>query len=105
MLKREQILITDWLSNYFHYCAKKYDLSFSELIRITLCLQVGEWIAKEYPKYKFDFSERKMTKSFKKFLKTRRFEEELHRQFSKLYFEARKAIEYIVSQEAKVKID
>ena len=99
MLKREQILLTDWLSEWFHYCAKKYDLSYSELIRITLCLQVGEWVSKEYPKYKFNFSERKMTKEFEKFLKTERFEEERHKSFSQLYFEARKAIDFLIAQE------
>ncbi|MCP4653559.1 MAG: hypothetical protein GY858_09310 [Candidatus Omnitrophica bacterium] len=101
MLKREQILMTDWLSEWFHHCAKKYDISYSELIRITLCLQVGEWVSKEYPEYEFDFSERKMTKEFNKLLKTKRFEEELHRSFSKLYFEARKAVDFLEAQEKK----
>jgi len=99
MLRREQILLTDWLSDWFHYCAKRYDLSYSELIRITLCLQVREWISKEYPKYKFNFSEQEMTKEFRKFLKTKRFEEKLHNCFSNLYFEARKAIEFLMAQE------
>ena len=99
MLKREQILLTDWLSEWFHYCAEKYDLSYSELIRITLCLQVGEWVSKQYPKYKFNFSERKLTEAFSNFLKNKRAEEELHKQFSKLYFEARKAIEFLRAQE------
>ena len=101
MLKREQILLTDWLSDWLHYCAEKYDVSYSELIRITLCLQVGNWVSKECPKYKFKFSENKMTKEFNKFLKTRRSEEELHRCFSKLYFEARKAIDFLKAREKK----
>ncbi len=103
MLKREQILLTDWLSEWFHHCAKRYDLSYSELIRITLCLQVGQWVKKEYPKYKFNFSEREMTKEFKKLLKTSRFEEKLHQHFSNLYFEARKAVEFLMEQEKKSK--
>ena len=101
MLKREQILLTDWLSDWFHYCSEKYDLSYSELIRITLCLQVGQWVLKEYPRYKFKFSEQKMTKEFNKLLKTGCSQEELHKCFSELYFETRKAIEFLEAQEKK----
>lgn len=103
MLKREQVLLNDWLSDWFHYCAEKYDLSYSELIRITLCLQVKEWISKEYPKYKFKFSKRKMTKLFNRTLKGKYLEEELHKQWSTLYFEARKATEFLMAQEKKNK--
>ena len=99
MYKREQILLNDWLSDWFHHCAKKYDLSHSALIRITLCLQVGEWISKEHPRYKFNFSQQKMTSTFRKFLKNRQPEEELHKAFSELYFETRKAIEFLMAQE------
>jgi len=99
MLKREQVLLTDWLSDWFHYNAKKYDISYSELLRICLCLQIGEWVKKKYPKYKFNFSQLEMTKEFKAFTETKHSEEGLHKSFSKLYFEARKAVDFLVSQE------
>ena len=101
MLKREQILLTGWLSEWFHYCAKKYDLSYSELIRITLCLQIAEWIKESYPNYKFNFSKQKLTKEFQKLLKGSHSQVKLHKYFSDLYFEARKAVEFLVSKENK----
>ena len=36
-----------------------------------------------------------------KHLKSERFEEELHKQWSNLYFETRKAIEFLMTQEKK----
>ena len=99
MLKREQILLTDWLSDWFRYAAKKYDLSFSELIRITLCLQIGEWVKKQFPKYNFDFSEQEMTKEFNKLLKGKHSAAHLHKHFSNLYYEARKATEFLITKE------
>ena len=41
MLKRHQILLNDWLVEYIKNCSDRYDISFSEVIRLTLCVEMG----------------------------------------------------------------
>ena len=52
MLKRNQILLSDWLTDYYKHLADVYDLSFSEMIRIGLSLTVIAGVSRVYPKYK-----------------------------------------------------
>ena len=101
MRRREQVLLTNWLSEWFHYCAKKYDMSYSELIRITLCLQIRDWIKRQYPKYKFNFSQNQLTKELNRLVKGEGSESKVHEYLSTLYFEARKAIDFLMAQEPK----
>ncbi len=37
MLKRHQVLLTDWQTDHLKTIAKRNDLSFSEMIRVVLC--------------------------------------------------------------------
>ena len=104
MLKRKQVLLNDWLSEWFNFSAKKYDLSYSELIRITLCLHIGERASKEFPHYEFNFSPQEMTTKFRKSSKTRQSKEELRKSLSRLYFETRKAIDFLMAQEKKAAV-
>lgn len=103
MLKRYQVLINDWLADYVKYFSEKYDLSFSEVIRIMLCLQTGQWVSLVYPNFKFKISLKKIKSQLKKLDKQQTLEEEEHKLISKLYFEARKATDLYLSRKNKLK--
>ena len=103
MLKRHQVLLTDWLSNYIRFLSEKYDVSFSEVIRISLCIFFTQMVSQFYPKYKFPLTKKETNNLFYKVANKKIPEEEVHRLISKAYFEARKAIEYRMSQDKKSK--
>ena len=103
MLKRYQVLLNDWLADFIKDMANKHDMSFSECIRLGLCLYYGSMISELHPDYKFDFSAKKIVGTIKKHMGTPRNEEEMHRTFSNIYFETRKAIEHYNSKKDKFK--
>jgi len=103
MLKRHQVLLTDWLTDYIRFLSEKYDVSFSEVIRVSLSIFFTEMVSRLYPKYKFPLSKKEMVALFNEVAGKKMSEEEVHRLISKAYFEARKAIEYRISQDKKNK--
>ena len=103
MLKRNQVLLSDWLIELLKHFAKKYDLSFSETIRLMLCMQLESLVSIEHPKYKFDVRLKEVLQILKEAEKRKSLETAHHKLISKIYFEARKAAEYILDQEKKAK--
>lgn len=99
MQKRYQVLIPDWLEEYIKWGVKKYQLSFSELIRLEICQAVIAYISQRYPEYKTGFSMNEFLQGVKSFEKGKMKKETLDQTISKIYFEARKAIEYRFSKE------
>jgi len=99
MLKRNQILLSDWLTDYYKHLADVYDLSFSEMIRIGLCLSVITGVTKLYPDYKSNLTIEEIIELIKKTDKNTCGEEESHKLISKIYFEARKAAEFRMNKE------
>ena len=101
MLKRYQVLLNDWLVDYIKSFTERYDLSFSEIIRIMLCLQSGSWITSVYPNYKFKINLEEIEKQLRILNKKKTLEEDEHKLASKIYFEARKAIDFFSAQQKK----
>jgi hypothetical protein len=99
MLTRQQVLIEDWLVEYLKLISERYDLSFSEVIRIGLCAQFTKMISLLYPGRKFDIDEKDFLDLLLKANADKKRREELHKYISKVYFEARKAVEYRMAQE------
>ena len=97
MLKRHQVLLTDWLAEYIKYISKTYDLSFSEVIRIGLSIHFGQ-VAADLTKRKFPITNNAMLNVVMGSGKSKVHREELYKMISKVYFEARKAMELRVSQ-------
>ena len=52
MLKRYQVLLQGCLEDYIKQLVKKYDLSFSEIIRVELCFSILSSVTKLYPEFK-----------------------------------------------------
>jgi len=104
MLKRYQVLLNDWLANGIKDIAKKYDISFSEVLRVALCIQVTESLARVNPKFKSKKTEKFVDDIIKKRNKGENLDSEtLHKFFSDVYFEARKSIEAWKEEETKQK--
>jgi len=94
MLKRYQVLINDWLAKHLKLTAERYDISFSEIIRVVLCLKLGELIQMRHPKCKSKIKRSDIAKVVSKRAKGKDFDtDEFHKFLSKVYFETRKAIE------------
>jgi len=103
MLKRYQVLLPDWLEDYIKFLVDKYDLSFSEVIRIELCIAILNMVPRLFPDLKTEIRGEDIAKLVKNNLELEMEREEPHRLMSKIYFEARKAVEYRFAQEKKQK--
>ena len=101
MLKRYQVLLPDWLEDYHKLLVDRYDLSFSEVLRIALCIEVLTMVPLLCPEYKPGITAEEISKLIKKKLKETMDQDELHKFMSKIYFEARKAVEYRLAKEKK----
>lgn len=103
MLKRYQVLLPDWLEEYTMHLADKYNLSFSEIIRIQICYSILSAVSAFYPDYKPGTTIQEISKLALENIESDLGREELDRVKSKLYFEARKAVEFRLNKEKKKK--
>ena len=103
MLKRYQVLLNDWLADYIKFLCEKYDASFSEVIRLSLCMEYAYTITLSHPEYKTKLNHKKVVHEMDDLIKSERFLEENHKIISRTYFEARKAIEFALEKERKSK--
>ena len=102
MLKRQQVLINDWLIEHLQAIAKKYDISYSEVVRMGVCMHAIRSISRIYSEHNFGQSEEKIAKIIKDFNKTASLDEaKFHKAISDLYFETRKAVEFWNKEEKK----
>ncbi|MBN1871544.1 MAG: hypothetical protein JW800_03130 [Candidatus Omnitrophica bacterium] len=99
MLNRYQVLINNWLAEHIKKTAERYDISFSETVRAALCCYYIDMIAKDYPKYSPDMESVKQRATLKEGGYGKIRMEELHKDLSKVYFEARKAIEFFWAEQ------
>lgn len=99
MLKRYQVLLPDWLEDYIKFMVDRYDLSFSEVIRVELCIAILNMVPRLFPELKPEIRGEDIAELVKKNLKVEMEQEETHRLMSKIYFEARKAVEYRLKKE------
>jgi len=95
MLERHQILLPDWQAKHYKMVCKKYDVSFSEMIRMALCVDIMGATRATFPKYKFKIDEKQLKNIMRKGKLVGSAQlEEFHKFLSKLYFEVRKATEF-----------
>lgn len=104
MLQRHQVLMSDWLIEYWQFIAEKFDFSLSEMLRLALCQHILDVIPIAFPRYKSGLDKA----MFKKIVQKRKIDEnlsaeDLHRFISQLYFEARKATEFWMREDSKNK--
>lgn len=103
MLKRYQVLLSDWLEDYIKLVSETYDLSSSAVIRVHLGIAILYVIPLLFPEYKPDLENKEFLGLSKKATKGKLDEAEVHKMMSKILFEARKAVEYGLAKEKKQK--
>lgn len=94
MQKRYQVFLDDWLADYVRYLCREYDVSFSEVVRIILSVSAGFMVSGIHKKFEYGLDQLKLFKVAKD-----RNSEEMHKLISKIYFEARKAVEFKLSNQ------
>ena len=103
MLKRYQILLNDWQADYLKFVSENYDISFSESIRVLVCVAALHSIAEIFPEYKPKVTIKNVAKKIRKMQGGKLNEEEFHKMMSGLYFESRKAMEFRMNLSKKKK--
>ena len=93
-MKTYQVQLPDWLEKYIKHRSDLYDLSFSEVIRIQICFTILSFQKVLFPEYEADFSHKDILKKIKNKIRDEDDREETLEFCSKVYFEARKALEY-----------
>ncbi|NIO49584.1 MAG: hypothetical protein GTN73_09160 [Candidatus Aminicenantes bacterium] len=103
MLKRYQVLLSDWIEDYIKVVAEKYDISTSAVIRIHMGLAIIFVMTTLYPEYKQNFTDKEFQELAKKAAKGKLDEVEAHNAMSRILFEARKAVEFRLAIDTKQK--
>ena len=95
MLRRCQVLLTDWLEEHMKLIAKRADISFSEMIRIMLCYGVLRTAPEVFPECKTKVDKKLLTNLTREATNLKTQLERKYQLASRLYFETRKLIEYL----------
>jgi hypothetical protein len=103
VLKRYQVLLSDWIEDYIKYVAKKYDLSSSAVIRIHMALGIIFIRTAADPEYKLNFGDKQFQESSEKAAKGELDEAEAHQLMSRILFEARKVAELRLAEVSEQK--
>lgn len=98
-MKKHQVFLPEWLDDYIKRVAEYLELSISEVLRLELCFGVLSSVTSFYSEYKPEISANDFIENIKQHQKAELEREDLLRLFSKIYFETRKAIEYLDKQE------
>ena len=94
MKKKYQVLIPDWLEDYIKYLAERYGMNFSEIIRAEICYAILCHVTHFYPDFKPSINPNEILGWLKNPSKEDLGKKEMHQVLSKIYFEARKAVEH-----------
>ena len=89
----------DIWEEYIIYLAKRYDLSFSEIIRAEVCYAILCHVCHFYPDYKPGITPNEILGMLEPQPGEDLEKEKMYRFLSKVYFETRKAVEHRLSKE------
>ena len=103
MSKKFQVVLPDWLAEYVEKTAEIYDINLSEVIRMQMCIEIITAVSKYYPGYKPGIDLPVLYKNGIKHSSDNSKREEMFKNFSKIYFEARKAVEYRMKKQKEKK--
>jgi len=101
MLKRYQVLLSDWIEDYIKLVAERYDISTSAVIRVHMALAIIFVITTLHPEYKPNLADKEFQELSKKASKGKLDEAEAHQVMSRILFEARKAVEFRLAEQKK----
>ena len=98
MVEKFQVLLPEWLADYVHYLADKYDMKISEVIRIQVSAAALFMAKSLHPEFKTDMEIEQVVAGMAEHANIKD-KEKVERLVSKLLFETRKAVEYRMDQE------
>ena len=104
MLKRYQILLNEWIAEHYKLVSNTYDVSFSEMVRMALCVDIMVATRAMFPHYKWKIKENLLRDVMRErgILQTMG-REQFHKFLSEIYFETRKATELWAQMEEEKK--
>ncbi|MDD4956891.1 MAG: hypothetical protein PHH49_02415 [Candidatus Omnitrophica bacterium] len=94
MLTRQQILLPDWLVEHYKTVAAKYNMSFSEMVRLAMCMHLGNIFPELHPGYNCDIDSKKLASAFKELAASEEGREQFDAMVSHIYLEAKKAVNF-----------
>ena len=94
MLKRHQVLLESWQTEYIKDISERYGQSFSEVIRVLLSESFLRMISLLEPDYKSGITDKELLRMVKRVASPDTTTAEKHSLVSTLNFESRKAVEY-----------
>ncbi len=94
MLKRCQILIEDWQLDFLQVIIDEFDISLSEAVRMCMSYGFLCGISVLHPETKYGLD----VKTIRKVAVGNLPKDVMHKLLSKVYFEARKAVDYRMSK-------
>lgn len=101
--KRYQVLLSDWMEEYFKSMAQKYDQNLSTTLRSYLCLGIIRNVSMLYPEFKTELDSKEFLASSNRIRTKDAADSEIYSMMSKVLFEARKAVEFRLAKEKKKK--
>lgn len=93
-MKSYQVLLPQWLESHIRKRVDVLDLSFSEIIRLQICISILAFQNIRYPEYETSMSLEYLSKLIKKMAKTDFERDEVLQFCSEVYFETRKDLDY-----------
>ena len=100
MSNKFQVVLPDWMEDYLKHLVDRYDLNISEVIRLQICFAVMCMTEKLFPEFDAGLTPEAVT-ALPKADSDNIDREQLMRTLSKIYFEARKAVEYRLEKDKK----
>lgn len=102
-MKSYQVLLPRWLERPVKKRVDQLNVSFSEVLRVQVCLAVLALQKVMHPDYKPDMELEDFLNKIKSFLDENHEKNEILELYSDIYYETRKALEYREKQERKAK--
>ena len=92
MLRRKQVMMTDWLDDMVKFIAKSYDLSYSEFVRIAVGYHIAEVMAAKKPGCKLTITPKKIAYITDKYDADKSSLEENRQLIADIYFQTKRII-------------
>lgn len=95
MSKKFQVVLPDWMEEYLKDLSARYDLTISEILRLELSLAFICFVNHFFPEYEGPSFEDLGIPTAKNVPTLEKLDRErMHKVLSRIYFEARKSIDY-----------
>jgi len=92
MLRRKQVLVSDWLDDFVNYVSKRYDISYSEVIRVSVAYMLTGILAGADSKYEMTVTWEDLAQVLQKSWENEGDLENTRKVISDVYWDAKKIL-------------